>query len=198
MSDMSGTLAKAARALNATARRGRGLPAMLMLTDAARLPDPLPAATRLPRGAGVILRHYGAPGRAALGARLAALCRRRGLVLLVAEDWRLAAALRADGVHLPDRPLRRFRRRPGWLVTAAAHSAPALVRARRIGADASLLSPAFPTASHPGRPALGPLRFARLANAAPLPVYALGGVTAERARRLRGAVGLAAVGALAP
>ena len=170
---------------------------MLLLTDEVRLPDPLPAAARLPRGTGVILRHYGAPDRAALGVNLAALCRRRGLILLVAGDWRLAAALRADGVHLPERPQRRFRARRGWLLTAAAHSAPALVRARRFGAHAALLSPAFPTASHPDRTALGPVRFARLAGAAPLPVYALGGVTAARARRLRGAVGLAAIGALA-
>jgi thiamine-phosphate pyrophosphorylase len=173
------------------------LPALLLLTDEVRLPDPLAAAARLPRGAGVILRHYGAPDRAALAARLAALCRRRGLVLLVAEDWRLAAAVRADGVHLPERTQRRFRVRRGWLLTAAAHSAPALVRAARLGARAALLSPAFPTSSHPGRPALGPTRFARLAQAAPLPVYALGGVTAARARRLRAAVGVAAIGALA-
>jgi thiamine-phosphate pyrophosphorylase len=197
MSDMAGTLAKQARRLNARAPRGRGLPALLLLTDEARLPDPCGAAARLPRGAGVILRHYGAPSRAALAARLAALCRRRGLKLLVAEDWRLAAAVRAQGVHLPERPQRRFRPRPGWLVTAAAHSAPALVRAARLGADAALLSPAFPTRSHPGRPALGAVRFARLAHAAPLPVYALGGVNGENARRLRGAIGVAAIGALA-
>jgi thiamine-phosphate pyrophosphorylase len=193
---MAGTLAKQARRLNARTGRGRGLPALLLLTDEVRLPDPLAAAARLPRGAGVILRHYGAPDRAALAARLAALCRRRGLLLLVAEDWRLAAAVRADGVHLPERPQRRFRGRPGWLVTAAAHSAPALIRAARRGADAALLSPAFPTRSHPGRPALGPARFARLAHAAPLPVYALGGVDERTAARLRGAVGVAANGAL--
>lgn len=199
MSGMEGTLANAARALNAQARRSGApaLPALLLLTDEARLPDPLAAAARLPRGSGVILRHYGAANRASLARALAALCRRRGLKLLVAEDWRLAAAVGAAGVHLPERPLRRFRPRRGWLVTAAAHSRPALVRAARIGAQAALLSPAFPTASHPGRPALGPVRFAALARAAPLPVYALGGVTAARARRLKGAAGLAAIGALA-
>ena len=54
----------------------------------------------LPRGlAGVVLRHDGEPGRAALGRELAEICRSRRLALVVAGDVRLAAALGA-GVHL--------------------------------------------------------------------------------------------------
>ncbi len=81
-------------------------------------------------------------------------------------------------------------------MTAAAHDAAAIRRAARHGAHAVLLSPVFATASHPGAPSLGPLRFARLARCSPIPVYALGGITAETARRLAGsgAVGLAGIG----
>ena len=63
-----------------------------------------------------------------------------------------------------------------------------------------LLSPVFQTASHPGGRALGLQRFAALARASAAPVYALGGVTAENALRLRAtpAVGIAAIGALSP
>ena len=92
------------------------------------------------------------------------------------------------------------RRAPQLRVTVAAHSLPALIRARAAGADAALLSPVFPTESHPGAPTLGAHRFARLARAAGLPVYALGGVNVENAARLRGsgAFGIAAIAALNP
>lgn len=166
------------------------------MTDTQRLADPLPAIARLPRGAGVIFRHYGVKGRAALGAAVARACRARGLLLLVAEDAGLALRLRADGIHLPERALGRLRhlKRQGWIVTAAAHGACGLALAR--GADAVLLSPVFPTASHPGAAGLGPLRFAALAARCGPPVLALGGVNAATLRRLRGsgAYGVAGIG----
>jgi thiamine-phosphate pyrophosphorylase len=122
------------------------------------------------------------------------------VLFLVAGDGRLAAALGADGLHLAEGLYATIagwrRRRPGWLITAAAHSVPALRRAG--GADAALLSPAFPTASHPGRPHLGPLRFAALTRQSPLPVVALGGVNARTAARLAGIplAGFAAISGL--
>jgi len=177
-----------------------GLPGLWMMTDPAREPDPLAAASRLPRGAGVILRHYGAPARRALARRLARLCRRRGLVLLIAGDWRLALAVGAQGVHLPEGLVstQPVRRKPGWIITSAAHSRAALIAADRTGVDAVLLSPAFATASHPGVRTLGAVRFCALSRAIATPVYALGGITATTARRLAGARtrGFAAIGAL--
>ncbi len=184
------------------------LPPLILVTDEARLPDPVAAVGRLPPGSAVILRHYDAPDRPALARRLAALCRRRGVRLLIAGDWRLAAAVGAGGVHLPEAATRRgpmawggrfAPRRPGFLVTAAAHSPAALWQAARAGADAALLSPVFPTASHPGAPGVGVLRFAIWCRHAPIAVYALGGIDRRAARRLKGAgaAGFAAIGALA-
>lgn len=194
------TVANMARRLNSRHPAGRRLPPLILITDAARLPDPLAAAARLPAGAAVILRDYDAPDRADLARALAQMCRTRRLRLLVAADATLAHRVGADGVHLPEDLVPRMPRRwpRDWLVTAAAHSPAALWRARRAGADAALLSPVFPTASHPGAPALGALRFAAWANEMPLPVYALGGVNAGTARRLtgRGAVGLAGIGGM--
>jgi thiamine-phosphate pyrophosphorylase len=91
------------------------------------------------------------------------------------------------------------RRRPDWLITAAAHGRAGLERAGRAGADAALLAPVFATLSHPRARALGVSRFAALVQASPVPVYALGGVDGANATRLRGtgAVGIAAIGALA-
>jgi thiamine-phosphate pyrophosphorylase len=194
------SLAAAARILK---RRSRRLPYIILMTDERRGGDPLAAAAALPHGAAVILRHDGAPGRAALAARLARLCRARGVRLLVARDARLALRLRAGlhlaegmGVPAPFRLARRRGRRP--LLTIAAHGPTPLAAARRLGADLALLSPLFATASHPGARGLGTLRFAALARCAGLPVAALGGMAAGRVRAAAaaGAVAVAAIGAL--
>ncbi|MCO6419429.1 thiamine phosphate synthase, partial [Siccirubricoccus sp. KC 17139] len=108
------------------------------------------------------------------------------------------------GLLLPDRrPARHLlpfllARKPGRVLLVAAHGRAGLARARRLRADAVLLSPAFPTLSHPGAPALGPLRWAALAVRAGRPALALGGVTGRSARRLpRLAAGIAAIGGFA-
>ncbi len=183
----------------ATRRRGVGaLPVLWLFTDTDRLPDPRPAAARLPRGmAGVVLRHDLHPDRVAIGRDLARICRERRLILVVAGDVRLAAALGA-GVHLRAGHWPGLSR-PNGLVTSSAHGLADLRRARRNGADLAFLSPAFPTASHPGAPALGVRRWAGLAGRAGLPVAALGGIEGASVRRLpRGRChGVGVIGALA-
>ena len=196
-----GTLAEAATSLKRAA--GSTLPALILMTDEMRLADPLPAARALPAGSAIILRHYGVPERAALARQLAAIARRRGLVLLVGEDPVLARRVGAAGVHLPERAIRRagaLRWQRHWLVTAAVHSHAALVSAAACGADAALLSPVFTTASHPDQRALGLQRFEALAQSSPIPVYALGGIGRAHASLLRGcgAVGIAGIGGLIP
>ena len=159
---------------------------------------------RLPRGAGVVYRAFGDPAAVAKGRRLVRAARRRGLLILAGADSGLAARIGADGVHLPERSAVRAlgvkRGRPTWIVTAAAHSGAAIVRARRSGADAVFVSPVFPSASpSAGRP-LGHLRFAALTVRAGLPVLALGGINQHTVRLLKGsgASGVAAVEALLP
>lgn len=178
------------------------LPPRLLMTDWARVAEPATDIARLKPGDAVIVRDYGRPERAAHARALKRLCRQRRLLLLVAADARLARAIGADGLHLPESlvsaPGWRRLKRPGWLVTAAAHSGAAIARAFSHGADAVLVSPVFPTASHPGGRALGLLRFARLARASRLPVYALGGISARTQRRLKcvpiaGIAGISAV-----
>ncbi|QLH40418.1 MAG: thiamine phosphate synthase [Defluviicoccus sp.] len=193
-------------ALGAT--RARPLPRLLLMTDSDRLPDPEKAVRALPPGTGVILRERDVQRRKVLAARLAPLCRRRRrrLILLIAADWRLACHIGADGVHLSEAVARSGPRRwqairqRGLMVTTAAHSPRALRRAGVLGLDAVLLSPVAVTGSHPLARPLGPLRFARWAALSPLPIYALGGITTEVARRLLPArpAGFAAIDALIP
>ena len=169
-------------------RKPAPLPRLWLFTDQRRLPDPRCSVARLPRGrAGVVLRHDSDPGRAALGLDLARICRARRLILVVADDTNLAAKLRA-GVHLRAGRWPGPLRRPG-VVTASAHSIPDLRRARAAGAGLVFLSPAFPTASHPGAPDLGPLRWAAMAGAARVEgtgvgIAALGGVDGRSVLRL--------------
>jgi thiamine-phosphate pyrophosphorylase len=175
------------------------LPAAWLFTDPGRTPDPVAVAGRLPRGAGVVFRAFGEPGALETGLALAKVARRRGLVLLVGADAALASRIGAAGVHLPERLAHRApalrRRRPGWLITAAAHSPRGLARATRLGVDAAFLSGVFASRSpSAGRP-IGVVRLASLAHASRTPVMALGGVNDRTAPRLvgSGAAGLAAV-----
>ncbi|NQV55555.1 MAG: thiamine phosphate synthase [Rhodospirillales bacterium] len=172
------------------------------MTDTKRLFDPIPAARRLPEGAAVLLRHYDSEDKYALAHKLKQICVNGKLRLIVAEDVALANEIGADGLHLTERSARRaghllsWKLRPGSLLTVSAHSPAALRQAAAIGADAALLSSVFPTKSHLGGTPLGPRLLASWIRTAPLPVYALGGISVSNAGRLMGsgAAGIAGIG----
>jgi thiamine-phosphate pyrophosphorylase len=166
------------------------------MTDAVRMPDAARVASRLPRGSALIER------TGTITAGLRRLCRARGVLLIAAGTAERALRWGADGLHLRDDPLRRARearawrrRRPEGMIFAAVHSDRALRAAIAAGADALLLSPVFPTRSHPGAATLGITRFRLLAGRSPRPIYALGGVTPRTARALISttAVGIAGI-----
>lgn len=192
-------LARLARALNPAAR----LPPLILLTDDVRLPDPFGVAASLPRGCAVILRHRDQAARAALAQRLRKITHEHDVLLLISQDARLARAVGADGLHLPERLAGTAAHwktlQPNWFVTAAAHSAASLAAAARARADAVLLAPVFPTRSHPERATLGVLRASNIARQIPVPAYALGGVNCRTAMRLTGSsfAGIAAIEGLA-
>jgi thiamine-phosphate pyrophosphorylase len=187
-------MAAARAAKGAKARNGAPLPRAFFVTDPARTPDVLAIVRRLPRGTGVIWRHYGEERRLAMGLALARLCRQRGLILLVSADPALAVRIGASGVHWPERLLRGVRSRAGMVETTAAHSRAAITRARRLGVDAVIVSTVFPSRSPTAGHAMGALRFRQLSREAPLPAYALGGVDARNAAgAMRYAAGWAAI-----
>lgn len=139
---------------------------------------------KLPPGCGVIFRHYHlAP--AERRARFAALRRaahRRGHVIALSGTARQARAWRADAVYGNAPTLTRG---PALPRLCTAHSLREVAAARRARADAVLLSPVFPTLSHPGAKLLGPIRFRLIAALAGVPVIALGGMKRHRAHRLK-------------
>ena len=170
------------------ARRPTAAPPPLWLfTDPVAHPDLPSVVAGLPRGlCGVVFRHDAVAGREQLGRRVARICRSRRLTLAVAGDWRMAAALRA-GLHARDgvRPIHT----PRWfpVATSSAHGRAAILRAQACGARTILVSPVFPTASHPGGPALGLLRWLLATRGLRGRAGALGGVHGGVARRLAAA-----------
>jgi thiamine-phosphate pyrophosphorylase len=191
-------LARAAAALNA--RSGSALPALVLMTDDERLADPLAAARALPPGSMVVLRAREDSRRAKLAAELRQITHATGNTLLIANDGDLAKRTEADGIHLSEARAHEASHwralHPGWIVTAAAHSSAAT---HIPDADAVFVSPAFATSSHPHARPLGVAELDRIAQQSPVPVYALGGITADNAEQLADIklIGLAAIGALA-
>lgn len=189
-------LAAAARALQAASSASAPF-SLVFLTDRRRIANPEPILRTLPKGAAVIFRDDDAPGREAMARRYLSICRARGVFFLVAGDEALAVRIGADGAHR--RSCGAWGRRapdPRFIITAACHSEAEIARAHRLGARLALLSPAFPTQSHPGAEHLGPARFRRLAAASPVPVIALGGVDENNAAGLSGR-NVAGLGAIA-
>jgi thiamine-phosphate pyrophosphorylase len=200
---VEGALWRVAQALNRRSAEEnparRALPPLLFLTDPQRTPDPSAVAQRLPRGAGVIYRGFGAHEAPAVAARLKAIAVERGLVLLIGVNADLAATVGADGVHLPERMIDRApelrNHHPDWLITCAVHDSEALRAAEAAGVDAAVLSTVFHSSSPSAGPALGVELFDAMVRASKVPVYGLGGIDDHTAERLTqsGAVGLAGV-----
>ncbi|MDP3379302.1 MAG: thiamine phosphate synthase [Brevundimonas sp.] len=174
------------------------LPPLLFFTDPVRTPRPWEVAARLPRGAGVVYRGFGRPGMVEEARQLRRVTADRGVRLLIGQDIDLAEAVGADGVHLPERDLGRAKalrsRYPFWLITGALHGDAAVSGLEAL--DAVVLSPVFRAGGMSAvRDPLGVEVVTRYAGRAPLPVYGLGGITAETATALAGSglCGLAAI-----
>lgn len=155
------------------------LPCLWLVTDARTDPWLDGALLRLPRGSGVIFRHYHLPPpeRRRQLARLRRAAERRGHVVVLAGSASEARRARVDGSYGASPG-----RRCGGLRLITAHSRREMAAALRAGADAVLLSPVFPTRSHPGAAVLGAVRWRLMAGHCPVPMIALGGVNAHRAR----------------
>jgi thiamine-phosphate pyrophosphorylase len=120
--------------------------------------------------------------------------------VLVSSRVDLVLASGAAGVHLPegDLPAAAARRLLGRdrLLGRSVHSVEAARQAAEEGADYLIFGPVFATSSHPGRSPAGMAALSEVTAAVTIPVLAIGGVDAERAKACReaGAAGFAAIG----
>jgi len=126
----------------------------------------------------------------ALASRLRDITRKYRARLIIHTQADVANAVDADGVHVAASDITAIAAIRSWLnnpemsVSASCHNGEELLQAQRAGADFAMLSPVFPTPSHPGAPGLGVETFRALAAQAAIPVIALGGITADNHQQL--------------
>lgn len=107
-------------------------------------------------------------------------CHHYGAKVVINADAALALRVGADGVHLTARQVMALPARPAdlALIGASCHNAAELSKAITLKVDFAILGPVQATRSHPDVAPLGWERFAELVQGTPLPVYALGGLSA--------------------
>ena len=153
----------------------------------------------------VQLRNKGDTARELLtvGGELRGLTREAGALLFVNDRLDVALALGADGVHLGphDLPVDAVRQRAptDLLIGRSADDPEVARRAVAEGADYIGCGTVYPTATKADAgEVIGVRGLRRVAEAVPVPVLAIGGITVERAPEVAatGAAGVAVVGAV--
>lgn len=150
------------------------LPHLWLISDP-RGGNPAKALERMPRGSGVVFRHFELKRRkrAKLFAKVRSTARRRGALLLLAESPDAHGRWTAID---PD----------SGLMAVTVHNRRELIAAWREGADFVFVSPVFATRSHPDARPLGPVRLGLMLRDNVLPAVALGGMNAQKFRKLNG------------
>lgn len=163
--------------------RANPLPALWLISDARNDAALERALAALPRGNALVFRHYhlDEQARRQRFEALAMAARAGGHLVILSGAAELAQEWCADGIY---GPADKLGNRPGLLRLATAHDAQEIALANAARVDGVFLSPVFPTRSHPGGASLGIGQFRTLAETAEMPVIALGGMTAARARAL--------------
>ena len=136
-----------------------------------------------------------------LATKVLDLCRERGVACLVNDRVHVALAIGADGAHVgaDDLPVKAARRilGPRAILGATARDPETARRAVSDGASYLGVGPTYATSTKDGLPdPIGPAGVQAVAEAVPVPVIAIGGITAARVGQLRKAHGVAVVGAI--
>jgi thiamine-phosphate pyrophosphorylase len=141
----------------------------------------------------------------ALGLDAMRAVKRAGPLWIVNDRLDVALALGADGVQLgqSDLPLADARRLapPPFLIGVSTHSFEQARAAADGGANFVGYGPMYASLTKPAEPAIGPEGLARVERELPIPVFAIGGLDAERIARIgarRAAVSSAILGAEDP
>jgi len=113
----------------------------------------------------------------------------------LAQEFGIGMHLRSAQLH---DPVILARELPA--LSASCHNLDDLKQARTLGCRFVVLGPVLPTASHPDHPGIGWAGFSALREHSDLPIYALGGLSANDipAARQHGAQGIAAISAFTP
>lgn len=176
-------------------------PQIWLMTDARNDAGLEKSIKALPRGSGIVFRHYHLPPdqRRERFEAVKDGARRGGHILLLADTPLAARRWGADGVYGWRGEGRRYRHHGATMLHAApVHNLREIAMATHYGSYLFFLSPAFATRSHPGQRPLNRVQLRRLVALCRKPVILLGGMDAERYRQLAdlGAYGWAAIDGL--
>jgi len=111
-------------------------------------------------------------------AAMLTLASAHGATLMLNGDEDVARRIGFAGVHWTSQRLATATSRPeGLLAAASCHTRADIAKAGRLGLDFAMLGPVRATPTHPDARPTGFEGFGALAEGAPLPVFALGGLT---------------------
>jgi 8-oxo-dGTP diphosphatase len=115
-------------------------------------------------------------------------CAANDVLVMINGNINVARMSGVSGLHLPAAQLMPLTERPAvdWC-SASCHDERELAHAVRLNLDFVVVGPVCATPSHPDSTPLGWARLARLIARYPLPVYALGGLSAQDLRQARAA-----------
>jgi len=128
----------------------------------------------------------------AFAARVRDITTQHQAKLIIHSQADIAKAINADGIHLASSDIAEIPSIHDWLqmptmsISTSCHNLHELERSHYFGADFSMLSPVFPTQSHPNAPILGIDVFKQIATTSPLPIIALGGINPDNRPQLQG------------
>lgn len=127
---------------------------------------------------------------------VSARCKAAKALCLLSSRHTPVAGIHPDGIHFTAHDLLSLTALPEaeWL-GASCHTREELEHAARLGLDYAVLGHVKPSASHLGETPLGWARFAELVANLPIPVFAIGGLTAADMdeARMHGAHGIAMI-----
>jgi len=182
-------------------------PPLLVITDRKQARAPLEAILVAAfesgcRWASIREKDLSADEQVALAQRLLPLARRHGAALTLHGDPAIAVQAGVDGVHLAaggDISAARALLGENALIGISVHVAQEAAALAADTVDYALAGPAYETASKPGYgPVLGSAGLRAICRATPLPVIAVGGITAHAVAEIieAGAAGVAVMGSI--
>ena len=149
---------------------------------------------KIPKKSAFLLRSYETKKRKKIAKQLLNFCKMKKIKLLIGSDIKLAEDINADGIHFPEYMVKKnkinwtyiknVKSNKKWIITTAAHNIQSLKKAEELNIDAALLSPVFPSKSHPNNKSLGLNKFLKIVKKTKLPIYALGGINIKNVKLL--------------
>ena len=149
---------------------------------------------KIPKKSAFLLRSYETKKRKKIAKQLLNFCKMKKIKLLIGSDIKLAEDINADGIHFPEYMVKKnkinwtyiknVKSNKKWIITTAVHNIQSLKKAEELNIDAALLSPVFPSKSHPNNKSLGLNKFLKIVKKTKLPIYALGGINIKNVKLL--------------